>query len=60
VVTKPAKEFTDATSRRKLKGSMDIELAVDAMELAERGRNNGVVSAPAAFELVAGEARACR
>jgi len=35
VVTKPAKEFTDTTGRRKIKGNMDIELAVDAMELAE-------------------------
>ena len=35
VVTKPAKEFTDATGRRKIKGNMDIELAVDAMELSE-------------------------
>ncbi|MEM7302822.1 MAG: NYN domain-containing protein [Pseudomonadota bacterium] len=33
VVTKPAKEFTDATGRRKVKGNMDIELAIDAMEL---------------------------
>jgi uncharacterized LabA/DUF88 family protein len=35
VVTKAAKEFIDASGRRKVKGSMDIELAVDAMELAE-------------------------
>jgi uncharacterized LabA/DUF88 family protein len=35
VVTKAAKEFTDATGRRKIKGNMDIELAVDAMELIE-------------------------
>ena len=34
VVTKPAKEFTDASGRRKVKASMDVELAVDAMELA--------------------------
>lgn len=34
VVTKPVKEFTDATGRRKIKGNMDIELAVEAMELA--------------------------
>jgi uncharacterized LabA/DUF88 family protein len=34
VVTKPAKEFIDATGRRKVKGNMDIELAVDALELA--------------------------
>lgn len=35
VVTKPAKEFTDAMGRRKVKGNMDIELAIDAMELAD-------------------------
>src|SRR3954451_1966092 len=34
VVTKPTKEFVDQTGRRKVKGNMDIELAVDAMELA--------------------------
>ncbi len=34
VVTKPTKEFTDAGGRRRVKGSMDIELAVDAMEIA--------------------------
>lgn len=35
VVTKPAKEFTDAMGRRKIKGNMDLELAVDMMELAD-------------------------
>ncbi|MDX2264142.1 MAG: NYN domain-containing protein [Hyphomicrobiales bacterium] len=35
MVTKPTKEFTDASGRRKIKGNMDIELAVDSMELAE-------------------------
>jgi uncharacterized LabA/DUF88 family protein len=35
VVTKATKEFIDANGRRKVKGSMDVELAVDAMELAE-------------------------
>jgi uncharacterized LabA/DUF88 family protein len=34
MVTKPTKEFTDATGRRKLKGNMDIELAVDVLEMA--------------------------
>ena len=34
VVTKAAKESIDAAGRRRVKGSMDIELAVDAMELA--------------------------
>jgi uncharacterized LabA/DUF88 family protein len=35
VVTKPTKEFVDSFGRRKVKGNMDIELAVDAMEMAE-------------------------
>jgi uncharacterized LabA/DUF88 family protein len=35
MVTKPAKEFTDSTGRRKVKGNMDIELTVDAMEIAQ-------------------------
>jgi uncharacterized LabA/DUF88 family protein len=35
MVTKPTKEFTDATGRRKIKGNMDIELAVDAMEMID-------------------------
>ncbi|MHC2707822.1 uncharacterized LabA/DUF88 family protein [Bradyrhizobium diazoefficiens] len=35
VVTKPTKEFIDAGGRRKVKGNMDIELAVNAMELAK-------------------------
>ena len=36
MVTKPTKEFTDAAGRRKIKGNMDIELAIDVMEMAER------------------------
>ena len=35
VVTKPTKEFIDASGRRKLKNRMDVELAVDAMQAAE-------------------------
>jgi uncharacterized LabA/DUF88 family protein len=35
VVTKPTKEFFDAAGRRKVKGNMDIELAVHVMEVAE-------------------------
>ena len=34
VITKPTKEFTDSFGRRKVKGNMDMELAVDAMELS--------------------------
>ena len=36
VVTKPVKEFTDSAGRRKIKGNMDIELAVDMMRLAPK------------------------
>ena len=34
MVTKPTKEFTDSYGRRKIKGNMDIELAIDVMEMA--------------------------
>ena len=34
VVTKAAKEHFDSIGRRKIKGNIDIELTVDAMELA--------------------------
>lgn len=36
LVTKAAREFTDASGRRRVKGNMDVELAVDMMELAPR------------------------
>ena len=36
VVTKPAKESIDSLGRRRVKGNMDIELAVDAMEMADK------------------------
>ena len=35
LVTKPTKEFTDAAGRRKIKGNMDIELAIDVLEMTE-------------------------
>jgi len=35
VVTKPAKEFMDGGGRRRVTGKMEIELAVDAMQLAD-------------------------
>ncbi|MEC8317950.1 MAG: NYN domain-containing protein, partial [Pseudomonadota bacterium] len=34
MVTKPTKEYTDPSGRRKIKGNMDIELAIDVMEMA--------------------------
>lgn len=35
MITKPTKEFTDGSGRRKVKGNMDIELCVDAMRLSD-------------------------
>ncbi|WP_394694513.1 NYN domain-containing protein [Hyphobacterium sp.] len=34
VITKPAKEFTDESGRRRIKGDMDVELAVDIISAA--------------------------
>ena len=36
MVTKPTKEFTDATGRRKVKGNMDVEIAVDMMVMCKK------------------------
>ena len=36
MITKPAKEYTDASGKRKIKGNMDIELAIDMLEIAEK------------------------
>ena len=36
VTTKPVKRFTDAQGHSRIKGNMDIEIAVDMMELAPR------------------------
>jgi uncharacterized LabA/DUF88 family protein len=35
VVTKPAKEYTDPTGRRRFRGDMDVEIAVDMLAMAE-------------------------
>lgn len=36
LVTKPAKDFTDSTGRRRIRNSIDVDLAVDMLEIAER------------------------
>jgi uncharacterized LabA/DUF88 family protein len=36
LVTKPAKEYTDRDGRKRYRGDMDIELAVDMLELASK------------------------
>lgn len=44
LVTKPTKSFTDEeTGRRKVKGNMDVELTVEAMEMAKSGHMSDAV-----------------
>jgi len=52
MVTKPTKEYTDSMGRRKVKGNMDIELAVDAMELAPRVDHIVIFSGDGDFRLL--------
>ncbi len=53
LVTKPAKEFTDAvTGRRRIKGNMDLELAVDAMEIAEKVNHIVIFSGDGDFRVL--------
>ena len=64
VVTKPTKEFVDSTGRRKVKGNMDIELAIDALELRRSSTTwcssrATATSAPSSKRCSAG-ASACR
>src|ERR1700724_3257218 len=49
VVTKATKEFVDSSGRRKVKGNMDIELAVDAMELTQHIDEMGLFSGAGDF-----------
>jgi uncharacterized LabA/DUF88 family protein len=35
IVTKPAREFTDSMGRKRIKGNMDIELVIDALQLSD-------------------------
>lgn len=36
LVTKPAKDFTDSSGRRRIRNSISVDLAVDMIEIAER------------------------
>lgn len=45
VVTKPIREYTDATGRRKIKGSLDVEMTIDMLRAADprHGRADHIV-----------------
>ena len=49
MVTKPTKEFTDSSGRRKIKGDMDVELAIDVMEMAEHADHIIILSGDGTF-----------
>ncbi|MBP7704337.1 MAG: NYN domain-containing protein [Caulobacter sp.] len=52
VVTKPAKEYTDATGRKRWRGDMDIEIAVEMMEMAGKADHLVLFSGDGDFRAV--------
>ena len=49
MVTKPLKEFTQATGRRKFKGNMDVEITVDVMEMSRHATHIVLISGDGDF-----------
>jgi uncharacterized LabA/DUF88 family protein len=49
VFTKPAKDYTDASGRRRFKGDMDVEIAVDLVEAAAHTDHAFLFSGDATF-----------
>lgn len=49
MVTKPLKEFTQSTGRRKYKGNMDVEIAVDVMEMSRHANHIVLISGDGDF-----------
>jgi uncharacterized LabA/DUF88 family protein len=49
MVTKPLKEFTQSTGRRKYKGNMDVEIAVDVMEMSRHASHIVLISGDGDF-----------
>ena len=49
LITKAAKEFTDSAGRRRVKGNMEVEIAVDMLELAPRIDHAVLISGDADF-----------
>ena len=43
LVTKAAREYTDAQGRKRWRGDMDVEIAVDMMEIAQGGADHLVL-----------------
>lgn len=49
MVTKPLKEFTQGTGRRKFKGNMDVEITVDIMEMSQHADHIVLISGDGDF-----------
>jgi len=62
MVTKPLKEFTQSTGRRKYKGNMDVEIAVDVMEMSAHVNQVVLISGDGDFRRLveAVQRRGCR
>jgi uncharacterized LabA/DUF88 family protein len=62
LVTKAAREFTDAQGRKRWRGDMDVEIAVDMMEQAERADHLVLFSGDGDFRraLEAVQRKGCR
>ena len=43
LVTKPAREYVDSQGRKRWRGDMDVEIAVDMMEMAQAGADHLVL-----------------
>jgi len=52
VVTKPAREFTDSTGRKRWRGDMDVEIAVEMMEIAGKADHLVLFSGDGDFRAV--------
>ncbi|WP_017930757.1 LabA-like NYN domain-containing protein [Robiginitomaculum antarcticum] len=62
VVTKPAKEFVDREGRKRTKGNMDMEMAVDMLDIADHIDHIVLFSGDGDFRAIvkAVQAKGCR
>lgn len=62
VITKPAKEYTDREGRKRVKGNMDMEMAMDMVDMAEQLDHMVVFTGDGDFRAVikAVQAKGCR
>lgn len=59
VITKPAREFTDREGRKRIRGNMNVELAVDMVEAARHVDHIVLFAGDGDFRRAAEAAKAC-